>query len=209
PPLVAVAQTSGTFIPTGNMTVDGPILTLLRNGKVLITGGRAGSASAELYNPSTGTFTATGSMLTAGGGVPTLLNDGRVLIVGADNELYDPSTGTFTATGEMVATCKGHYTQTFLVGDGTWMAGGRSGNDRAALASAELYDPSTGTFTATGSMLKAGSGPATLLYDGRVLIVGADNELYDPATGTFTVTGAFAGTYAAPSVGTILLGDGT
>src|SRR5262245_65644129 len=94
PTLVAVAQTSGTFIPTGNMTVDGPILTLLRNGKVLITGGRAGSASAELYDPSTGTFTATGSMLTAGSGLDTLLYDGREIVREGDRTLYCPSTGT-------------------------------------------------------------------------------------------------------------------
>src|SRR5262249_24225806 len=65
PTLEATAQTSGTFI-LADMRFNGT-LTVLRNGKVLITGGgREGSASAELYDPSTGTFTATGSMLTAG-----------------------------------------------------------------------------------------------------------------------------------------------
>src|SRR5262245_9018006 len=157
PTLEATAQTSGTFIPTGNMTVDGPILTLLRNGKVLITGGRAGSASAELYNPSTGTFTATGSMLTAGGGVPTLLNDGRLLIVGVDNELSVPPTGAFSATCGMFTPRK-RYMRTVLADGRVLIAGVFSANGSSALASAELYDPSTGTFTATGSMLTAGGG---------------------------------------------------
>ena len=74
--------------------------TLLLNGKALITGG--GNAVAELYDPATGTFTATGSMVadrmwhTA-----TLLPDGTVLIAGgypgsASTEIYNPATGSFT-----------------------------------------------------------------------------------------------------------------
>jgi hypothetical protein len=63
---------------------------------------------------------------------------------------------------------------------------------------------STGTFTATGDMTTARVGhTATLLLDGRVLIVGGDKtgtaELYDPATGTFTPTGKGPrGTEAVP-----------
>src|SRR5215471_11024320 len=54
---------------------------------------------------------------------------------------------------------------------------------------------SPGTFTATGDMTTARVGhTATLLLDGRVLIVGGDKtgtaELYDPATGAFTPTGS-------------------
>src|SRR5262249_28048151 len=111
PTLEAVAQTAGTFIPTGNMTAPrgGHTASLLVNGKVLITGGRSdGSASAELFDPVTGTFSATGEMITPRRGhTATLLADGRVLIAGgrlnndsplASAELCDPSTGTFTAT---------------------------------------------------------------------------------------------------------------
>jgi len=182
--LEAAAQTAGTFMPTGNMTTRRFLhcAALLADGRVLIAGGE----------------------MIVGTGVNIGLGLSFKTLAGA--ELYDPSTGTFTPTGEMV-TPRSRCTLTLLP-DGKVLAAGGSDGQRA-LASAELYDPSTGTFTATGSMLTAGGGVPTLLNDGRVLIVGADNELYDPATGAFTVTGAFAGTYIAPSVTPILLGDGT
>jgi hypothetical protein len=117
----ATAQSPGTFTATGNMTVSHAFhtATVLR-GKVLITGGTLlaigsnGStlASAELYDPSTGTFTTTGSMTTARRlHTATLLSDGQVLIAEgnaglndslASAELYDPATATFTATGNLI-----------------------------------------------------------------------------------------------------------
>src|SRR5215469_18840939 len=109
----ALAQSQGTFAPTGDMTTErqGHTATLLTNGKVLIAGGSAILngwpvwATAELYDPLTGTFALTGSMKTPRSGhSATLLPDGRVLIAGgfssggngsptaflASTELYDP-----------------------------------------------------------------------------------------------------------------------
>jgi hypothetical protein len=188
--------------------------TLLTDGHVLIIGGSEAFfqplASAELYDPATGTFHLTGSMTTAGGVTATRLLDGRVLIVGgagarADDgskaEIYDPETGTFKPTGSM-KTPRWEQTATLLPDGRILVAGGRDPNPNAtgdfvALTSAELYDPKQGTFSPTGSLTTARGGQtATLLADGRVLIAGLDQsgvlasaELYDPATGTFGPTG--------------------
>jgi uncharacterized protein (TIGR03437 family) len=119
---VAMGQPGGTFIPTGSMITPrfGHTATLLPNGKVLIAGGcidqygeppfcKAATATAELYDRATATFTVTGSMTTPRWSqTATLLPDGRVLIAAghvdgraednlASAELYDGH----GATGEI------------------------------------------------------------------------------------------------------------
>jgi hypothetical protein len=90
--LAGYPQVPATFTPTGSLTTDRQFhtATLLTNGKVLIAGGfgtapgsPAPLASAELFDPSTGTFTPTGSMsIPRAGHTATLLPSGKVLIAG-------------------------------------------------------------------------------------------------------------------------------
>ena len=103
--------------------------------------------------------------------------------------------GTFRATGSMVQARRSHFTATLLLDGRVLIAGGEN---PGSLDTAELYDPATGKFTATGSMADAlVAQTATLLPDGRVLIAGGFDgrahvttaELYDPKTGMFSPTG--------------------
>jgi len=223
----------GTFTPTGSMTTAryGATATLLANGKVLVTGGFGPGTSsltrlnsAERYDPLSGTFSATGSMTDARVlHTATLLSDGRVLIAGgtrdgggggaalASAELYDPTTGTFAFTGGML-TDRAEHTATLLASGEVLIAGGWNGHAADAADDppwdplvAELFDPSFGSFKASGSMSTTRTGHSAIrLADGKVLVFGGvlslqnlhDQppdphyaELYDPAAGTFAALG--------------------
>jgi Tol biopolymer transport system component len=171
--------------------------TLLPDGRVLVAGDFAGddlSSSAELYDPRTATWTATGSMMHGRWDyVATLLPDGTVLVAGGEDrasassaELYDPGSGTWTTTGSM--TDARQWPTSALLQDGNVLVTGGNGA-REEVASAELYDPRSHTWTATGSMHVARRNfTATLLRDGTVLVAGGipddpasvSAELYDP-----------------------------
>jgi WD40 repeat protein len=180
--------------------------TLLTNGKVLVAGGYNvnPTANAELYDPGTGQWAATGNMTTARlWHTATLLPNGKVLVAGgsgdgvlASAELYDPTTGQWTATGSM-ATARLWHTATLLPNGKVLVAAGAD-EGFIVLSSAELYDPATGLWTATGSMTTARvDHTATLLPNGKVLVAGgsgASAELYDPTTGQWTVTGSMTTT---------------
>jgi WD40 repeat protein len=213
-------STPATFSATGSLKTarSNPAVTLLQNGQVLVTGGQSSTgsilASAELYDPNTGVFTLTTGPMNAARWVHTanLLPNGQVLITGgqsntnpatlASAELYNPATGTFSYTTGPMTTPRSNQTATLLPNGQVLIAGGNtSSNDMSVGPSAELYNPSTGSFTATGSMgTDRYVANAALLPNGQVLIVGgisipantylSSAELYDPATGAFTSTGS-------------------
>ena len=184
--------------------------TLLNNGMVLMAGGvdpAVTLASAELYNPATGTFTPTGSLNTArvlAHGDAAEQRHGAdcgrpvaILVGSASAELYNPATGTFTVTGSL-NTARVYHTATLLNNGMVLMAGGLDSSGDA-LASAELYNPATGTFTYTGSLNTARTrahGDAAEQRHGAdggrrdcnpATAVPTGAELYNPATGTFTL----------------------
>ena len=110
--------------------------TLLLDGRVLVAG-LGPLASAELYEPGSGTWAVTGSMDEDRGHTATLLRDGRVLVAGGGSrgevsplpsfaELYDPDAGSWTTTGNMVTPRDGN-TATVLL-DGRVLVAGGSGN---------------------------------------------------------------------------------
>jgi N-acetylneuraminic acid mutarotase len=228
------------FVPTGSLVTAraGATAIPLNNGLVLVAGGMdSGSnplASAELYNPATGTFSATGSLnAPRASHTATLLTNGTVLIAGGYNmsggnvvlsasaELYDPVAGTFTTTGSLVAGAV-NPTATLLANGKVLIAGGSDANVNA-LSIAELYDPSTGTFAAAGSLnVSRTFDTATLLANGKVLIAGgydqngnnvASAELYDPVAGSFATisamnTARFGHTATLLNSGQVLLAGG-
>jgi len=213
------SPSSGSFRATGSMVTGrgGHTATLLPNGKVLVTGGGDqgggqlpfygnGSITAELYDPGTGIFASTGIMATARlGHTATLLSNGKILISGGvptslsqptvAAEIYDPGTGTFTPTGNM-ATARAGHTATLLQGGKVLITGGYTdftNGEFHASSTAEIYDPATGLFSATGPAGVARyAHTATLLPNGMVLVAGGTDssaELYDSFTGSFSSTG--------------------
>ena len=169
-------QPPNTWAPTaGPMSVPrtGQTATLLPDGDVLVAGGA--TRTADLYDPSTGTFTPTGSMSVARtNATATLLASGDVLVAGgADNrgrqlagaELYDPATGTFAPTGSMHTARSGQHRDVAGQRQGArrrrWMQQGsrvlqrrqfpRQPDQRRAL------QPQEGTWSVTGSMHFGGS----------------------------------------------------
>jgi hypothetical protein len=173
--------------------------TLLKNGKVLLTGGHDADgnilATAELFDPTSGDFVLAGSMSTPREShTATLLTDGKVLVTGGNNgreilataELFDPTSGSFTPTGGMQAAREFHAAT--LRNDGTVLVTGGAdftsiadGSARAvflpeSVATAELFNPATGSFAATSDMANARARhTAILLPEGQVLETGGIN----------------------------------
>jgi hypothetical protein len=204
---------TGAFIATGSLNAARGFATAtaLIDGTVLLAGGWGNGtalATAELYHPATHSFTATGSLNVGRTlGTATLLNGGTVLIAGGEDsgggtlsqaELYDPVSKTFTLTGSL-NTARGDHAATLLTNGTVLVEGGfacqpldctQSSVDMTP--SAEIYNPVSATFTATGPLTVARQvHTATLLGDGTVLVAGGwsdfnraltSAEVYQPAT---------------------------
>ena len=196
------------FTPAPDLSrpVAFPLLANLADGRVLVIGGGSDgedqTATALLYDPATGTSTPVGPMVSPDRsiGPAVRLLDGRVLIIGDGMaQIFDPTTMRFAPVGAMVDPRAGAAVA--LLRDGrVLVAGGRvpGGGVRPDLSTAELFDPATLTFSATGPIGTPGYGGAmATLPDGRVfaapsLTAEASDptaEVYDPGTGSFSAAG--------------------
>ena len=233
---------SGQFVRSDGQlseTRQGETATLLDDGTVLIVGGGAadravppsGGSEAELFDPATGTVTQLGSTVDPHVDArATLLADGRVLIGGGTDphlgtialpEIYDPASRTFTRTAS-TADVWGPFARAVPLDDGrVLIVGGRTAADGGIDTAADVFDPMTEQFTATGPMaVNQRPWTATSLNDGRVLLLGGFEwdpvgrvgtvsdavQIYDPKTGTFTL----ADPMPTPRIGhaAVLLEDG-
>jgi len=169
----------------------------LLDGRVLVMGGTSDcntvfcsqTATAELFDPATESFTSTGSMLSARTGFSaTLLQDGRVLVAGgfshfcpglfscylSSAELFDPASGTFSSTGSMTMP-RSNATATELNNGMVLIAGGE--DHSGPLSTLELFDPAKGIFTLAGNMLTPRRlHSAVALSNGDVLLAGGNGD---------------------------------
>jgi Kelch motif protein len=217
--------------------------TLLRSGKVLVVGGWIGSpnltgvtSSAELFDPTTGRWTATGSMISGRAShAAVLLRSGKVLVVGgaapgeggayppseppfgamASAEVYDPDSGIWTETSSMQAA--GDSLTAVLLPSGNVFVGPGllwQASLVTVTTPAELYDPVSKSWSVIGGAIRP-FGSATLLASGKVLVFDGRSDtaqIYDPATGAWrstgrtTTTGPFHTAMLLPSGKVLVIG---
>lgn len=231
PPTIGRAWHTATLLPDGRVLVAGGL-------ERRPDGGEEPLFSAELFDPASGTWSITGEMATARGRhTATLLNDGRVLVVGGQNyvvdaeglqisetiasaELYDPSTEGWTSAGS-VSIGRGSHGATLLQDGRVLIA---AGFGVAAGMQSEIYDPNVGLWsTAAGLAFERWGHTATLLPNGKVLVVGGPisgpesdpvAEIFDPMLGSwrtlgFPRPGRVWHTATLLSDGTVLIAGGT
>jgi hypothetical protein len=214
--------TTGAWSSAGSLSVAraAHTATLLSSGKVLVTGGctalpcSPATAVSELYDPTSNSWTTTGSLNTARSfHTAVLLKTGKVLAVGgfgtlSSCELYSPSTGTWS---NAASTTAGRYlnTTTLLADGKVLIAGGANG--KFPVSSAEIYDPTANAWTLTGKMASGRyAHTAARLPDGTVVVAGgmgqaiscgkactgyipfARVEIYSEVAGTFTAAASLS-----------------
>jgi N-acetylneuraminic acid mutarotase len=206
------ANGTWTFATQPDAIVGVNIATLLKDGRVFVIGTLSTEMTAEIYDPTSGTWTRQADPIRSrnlSAASAALLSNGNVLLVGGDplngyntSEVFNPADGTWTVAANLnIARWQGPAT---ALADGrVLIAGGTPPSGGNPLRSAEIYDPTRDTWTITGSMNQGRSWfTMATLHDGTVLAAGGTNanitsEVFSPSTGTWskkslaTVTGAY------------------
>ncbi|QSQ20996.1 kelch-like protein [Pyxidicoccus parkwayensis] len=213
---------------TGSMLTlrYGPTSLVLPSGKVLISGGYNPTmlASAELYDPATGSWSAAGLMSRGRWShTMTLLPSGKVLAIGGSTlsngsgeirnvDIYDPTTNTWTVGAPMSFSRAGH-TATLLPSGKVLVIGGTSAESGGGRIP-ELYDPATNAWIPLSPAAQRAYHTTIPLPSGKLLTVGGGvGEFYDPATDTWAPATGLVGTaweraWLQPS-GKVLMSYGT
>jgi len=182
-------------VQTGSLNVarNSFALTLLQDGKVLVTGGygwnngaNGNLSSVERYDPATGLFSLVSSLANGRSlHTATRLQDGRVLVVGGyvgspssgvtnTVELYNPATGTWS-NGASSGVPHAQHTATLLPDGRVLVVAGTRELTATAYGSdvCEIYNPTTNTWSWCSSLPRVRlAHTATLLASGKVLVAG-------------------------------------
>ena len=209
----------------------------LPDGTMLLTGGLTSAvphdgpfgafSSTKVFDPATGTWTSAGLLVIARTEpAVAVLADGRVLAAGGvyvdedttrvlvSAEIFDPDTGTWARTGAMRTVRRG--AKAVALADGRVLVVGGSSTGRrlysgdTTISTGEVYDPSSGTWSPTGTLLKSRAELSLVaLLDGGALVVGGGRrsaERLDPRTLAWSDAGSLS--TAATERTAIVLGDG-
>ncbi|HKQ72567.1 MAG TPA: kelch repeat-containing protein [Blastocatellia bacterium] len=176
----------------------GHIAVLLRNGNVLVAGGRNNSGllrSAEIYDPVANNWTATGAMSAnrfratatllayasnAGPAGTSNPRNGAAMVIGGEGdtgalataEFYNPATGVWQSTGAPMRARRIGHTATQLLSGDVLVAGGYATASQP-MSGVEIYDPLADRWRTVGGLRAARFGhTATLLTTGQVMAVG-------------------------------------
>ncbi|MBI2689358.1 MAG: hypothetical protein HYX27_23885 [Acidobacteria bacterium] len=169
----------------------------MSDGRVLVAGGTVAPNgalnSAEIFDPSAGTWSDAGPMaiarVDATASLITVNQRQRILIAGGENssgatktlEIFDPESNSFSMASETMTSARRHHAAASL-GDGRVILAGGSNGD-AALDTIDVFDPASGTVSAMAKLSAARQDlTATLLLDGRVLLAGGNDGAADLAT---------------------------
>ncbi len=203
-PVTGLFTTGSTMRVSRPFSADNANATVLHDGRVLFFGGSTpASQTSEIFNPATGTFDWTGTMLAQRAfATGTLLPDGRVVIIGGSSilpvsgfpsqvEVFDPATGTFSALGSIIQPRRNH-SATLLPDGKILITGGwlpTTTGPMVSTASVEIFDPATGISEQVGNLAtRRADHRAAALATGQILVTGGRTdtpflrsaEIFDP-----------------------------